>query len=74
METAKSLKYESDCGTILSPNFPGMVPPGLWTWTIDGLDVTRHYVVYVHYVRGPGVENDCNQYLKCESTLTLPRK
>ena len=61
LETVRSLQYQSDCGSVLSPNFPGMVEPGLWTWTIEGVDPAQYFAIYVHYVRGPGVKDDCDQ-------------
>ena len=64
MEVAKSLKYTSDCGTVLSPNFPGMVPPGLWTWTIQGLKQDEYFVIYLHFIKGPAVKDDCDQTFK----------
>ncbi|KAK2192053.1 hypothetical protein NP493_40g08028 [Ridgeia piscesae] len=40
------------CGVLLSPNFPGLVGPGLWSWTLQA-PADAYLVVDVSYVRGP---------------------
>lgn len=56
--------FNSSCGTILSPNFPGQVQQGLWFWTFQ--PPPNHYITLtIHYVMGPGVSDpDCQQYFK----------
>ena len=54
------------CGIILSPNFPGLVEPGLWFWTFTPPDdQTIYFDVTLFYVRGPGVKDPlCEQNFK----------
>ena len=68
MDDPSTKRFEATCGTIMSPNFPGSVQPGLWFWTFKPPDsnLTR-FVFYIDYVYGPGVKDeDCEQSLKCE--------
>ena len=67
MEPDTHFINDVSCGIILSPQFPGLVPPGLWVWVFTPPTGLRtYYSVYVYYVRGPGVtDDDCDQYFKC---------
>ena len=52
---AKTLPSSVSCGIVVSPNFPGLVKPALWTWLIDNEAKDEYLSVYLYYVRGPGV-------------------
>ena len=69
METNDVETLDDTCGVILSPRFPGLVEPGLWTWQVDGLD-NFYFRINLHYVKGPAVEG-CEQYFqsKCPKTI-----
>lgn len=53
-----------ECGVLMSPHFPGMVQPGLWSWVLQAPQDT-HFIIYVYYVIGPAIVSEnslCEQY------------
>ena len=65
MGDVSSKTVVASCGVVLSPNFPGLIPPALWFWVFKPPGgTTEHYAVSVFYVRGPNfVDQDCSQSL-----------
>ena len=65
---------QASCGVVLSPNFPGLVTPGLWFWVFKPpAGVTQHFAVTVFYVRGPDViDLDCSQSLTSIQNTMYP--
>ena len=53
------------CGILLSPNFPGVVEQGAWTWRIDQ-EKEFYFHINVYYVAGPASsatqEKSCDQF------------
>ena len=54
---------QANCGVLLSPNFPGLVGPGLWSWTLHA-PVDAYFVLHVYYVRGPGASQSTGERLR----------
>lgn len=53
-----------ECGVLMSPHFPGVVRPGLWSWVLQAPQDT-HFILYVYYVIGPAIVSEhilCDQY------------
>ena len=65
-ESATRFTSDEKAGAVLSPRFPGLVPPGLWFWVFTPPSGARNYYsVHVYYVRGPGTTDpDCQQSFK----------
>ena len=65
-------RFSSQCGVILSPNYPGLAPPGLWFWVFTLPEINEHlqYAIHVFYVRGPNVTDEsCLQTFKRVTSL-----
>ena len=65
-------RVSASCGVIMSPNFPGLVGPGLWFWVFTPpMDRQSHYSLYVYYVRGPAIlDDECDHSLKGSNILS----
>ncbi len=70
MDGDQSTTVVAACGVILSPRLPGLVEPGQWSWILQAPAylVDAYLAVYVHYVRGPAISDDCSQYFQCKRT------
>ena len=73
MDGDQSTTVVAACGVILSPRLPGLVEPGQWSWILQApADLVDAYLaVYVHYVRGPAISDDCSQYFQCKRTRII---
>ena len=67
MEDSFVRTIHADCGVILSPNFPGLVGPGLWSWTLQGPD-DAYFIIDVYYVRGPDATDSTGERLRSRSS------
>ena len=56
----------AECGVLLSPNFPGLVGKGLWSWTLQGPD-DAYLIIDVYYVRGPAASESTTERLRSKS-------
>ena len=63
MEESFVRTVRANCGVLLSPKFPGLVGPGLWSWTLQA-PVDAYLVLHVYYVRGPGVGQSTGERLR----------
>lgn len=70
MVKSGSQTFDDNCGVILSPGFPGLVSPGLWTWILRGPD-KAFFTVYPYYIKGPGLDRKCLQYFQSEWVTLL---
>ena len=66
MEESFVRTEQVECGVLLSPNFPGLVGPGLWSWTLQAPD-DAFLVVDVSYVRGPAGSQSTGEQLRSTS-------
>ena len=62
MESANSRTLTSECGVILSPRFPGLIQPGLYFWEVASANDYHYYEIYLYYVVGPNIKDDCTQH------------
>ncbi|KAI0232930.1 hypothetical protein LSAT2_016795 [Lamellibrachia satsuma] len=63
MEESFVRTIRANCGVLLSPNFPGLVGPGLWSWTLQA-PVDAYLVLHVYYVRGPAASQSTGERLR----------
>ncbi len=64
MESSVKSIDGSACGIVLSPKFPGIVEPGVWTWTFEGIE-NYYFLMYVYNVGGPGLGGDgCDDFFQ----------
>ena len=58
----------AECGVILSPNFPGLVGQGLWSWTLQCPD-DAYLILDVYYVRGPAASESTTERLRSKHLI-----
>ncbi|CAD5116857.1 DgyrCDS5699 [Dimorphilus gyrociliatus] len=72
-ENPGSFVINSECGTILSPSFPGKVARGSWVMEIN-VELGSYIEFQLLYARGPGISTDCNVYVRLRELTRQKQK